>query len=262
MARADRHREREPRARRECTAGRAGVLDRPPRRHHRLGAVRRQDRRRHRRHAARGDRVQDQPAPVVPSPRPLPRSRTSSPREKAGEAFAEIIRHLPRDGYGNHGGVAATLVVTVDEKTLRGETDRAGVTEFGTPVSAGTTPDSSPAAPGSCRSVMNGTAQVLDEGRAKRHHTAAQRIALAQRDQGCAFPRLRPATGMDRGPPRDPVVTRRTDQPRDRGAALQPPSPPGPQRRTSPSDSTTTEHPSSASRGIWQRNHRYRPLAA
>ena len=35
---------------------------------------------------------------------------------------------------------------------------------------------------------------MLDEGRTKRHHTAAQRIALAQRDQGCAYP------GCDRPP--------------------------------------------------------------
>src|SRR5690606_24149978 len=42
---------------------------------------------------------------------------------KAGEAFTQIVRHLPRNGYGNHGGVAATLVVTVDETTLRGDTD-------------------------------------------------------------------------------------------------------------------------------------------
>ena len=109
------------------------------------------------------------------------------PQEKAGEAFAEIVRHLPRDGYGNHGGVAATLVVTVDEQTLRGETDRAGVTELGTPVSARQLRQLACNA-GILPVVMNGTSQVLDEGRAKRHHTAAQRIALAQRDQGCAFP--------------------------------------------------------------------------
>lgn len=116
-----------------------------------------------------------------------PEDARLKPQEKAGDAFAEIVRHLPRDGYGNHGGVAATLVVTVDEQTLRGQTDRAGVTEHGTPVSAGQLRQLA------CNAsillvVMNGQSQVLDEGRAKRHHTAAQRIALAQRDQGCAFP--------------------------------------------------------------------------
>src|SRR5690606_6435503 len=67
---------------------------------------------------------------------PLEDHSALTPAEKAGEAFAELIRHLPRDCYGNHGGVAASVVVTIDEQTLRGETDRAGVTEFGTPVSA------------------------------------------------------------------------------------------------------------------------------
>src|SRR5690606_28054980 len=102
-----------------------------------------------------------------------------SPREKAGDAFAEIVRHLPRDGYGNHGGVAATLVVTVDEQTLRGETDRAGITEFGTSVSAGQLRELACNA-AILPAVMNGQSHVLDQGRAKRHHTAAQRIALAQ----------------------------------------------------------------------------------
>jgi hypothetical protein len=119
-------------------------------------------------------------------------SRLTS-REKAGEAFAEIVRHLPRDCYGNHGGVAATLVVSVDESTLRGETDRAGITEFGTSVSAGQLRKLACDA-GILPVVMSGQSQVLDEGRAKRHHTAAQRIALAQRDQGCAYP------GCDRPP--------------------------------------------------------------
>ncbi|MFS0887157.1 DUF222 domain-containing protein [Aeromicrobium sp. 179-A 4D2 NHS] len=116
-----------------------------------------------------------------------------APTEKAGEAFAEIVRHLPREAYGNHGGVAATLVVTVDEKTLRGECDRAGVTEFGTPVSA------SELRKLACDAailpmVMNGKSQPLDVGRAQRLHTEAQRLALAQRDGGCAYP------GCDRPP--------------------------------------------------------------
>ncbi len=116
-----------------------------------------------------------------------------TPSQKAGEAFTEIIRHLPRDCYGNHGGVAATLVVTVDETTLRGQTDRAGVTEYGTRVSAQQLRRLACDA-GILPAVMNGTSQVLDQGRTKRHHTAAQRIALAQRDHGCAYP------GCDRPP--------------------------------------------------------------
>ncbi len=116
-----------------------------------------------------------------------------TPSQKAGEAFTEIIRHLPRDCYGNHGGVAATLVVTADESTLRGQTDRAGVTEFGTRISAGQLRRLACDA-GILPVVMNGRSHALDVGRTKRHHTAAQRIALAQRDHGCAYP------GCDRPP--------------------------------------------------------------
>ncbi len=122
-----------------------------------------------------------------PRKRRDPADGRPEPRQAAGEAFVEIVRHLPRDSYGNHGGVAATLVVTVPEATLRGDTDRAGVTEYGTSVSAGQLRKLACDA-GILPAVMNGASQTLDQGRTKRHHTAAQRIALAQRDQGCAFP--------------------------------------------------------------------------
>src|SRR5690606_9295833 len=42
--------------------------------------------------------------------------------------------------------------------------------------------------------VLGGTSQILDVGRERRLHTTAQRIALAHRDGGCAFP------GCDRPP--------------------------------------------------------------
>lgn len=67
-------------------------------------------------------------------------------------------------------------MVTVEEKTLRGETDRAGITEFGTSVSAGQLRGLACNA-AILPAVMKGQSHVLDQGRAKRHHTAAQRIA-------------------------------------------------------------------------------------
>lgn len=189
-----------------------------------------------------------------------PESAGLKPQEKAGEAFAEIVRHLPRDGYGNHGGVAATLVVTVDEQTLRGETDRAGVTELGTPVSAGQLRQLACNA-GILPVVMNGTSQVLDEGRAKRHHTTAQRIALAQRDQGCAFPDCdRPpgwteahhVTPWSHGGPTNLesgvlLCAHHHHRVHDAHIAIR------------FADDGTPEF---RLRGEWRRNHRYRPLAA
>ncbi|WP_286929496.1 MULTISPECIES: HNH endonuclease signature motif containing protein [Aeromicrobium] len=190
-----------------------------------------------------------------------PEESNLEPREKAGEAFAEIVRHLPRDGYGNHGGVAATLVVTVDEKTLRGETDRAGVTEFGTPVSAGQLRKLACGA-GILPVVMNGSSQVLDAGRAKRHHTAAQRVALAQRDQGCAFPQCDRPPGWTEAHHAIPwsqhgetnletgvlLCSHHHHRVHEAHIAI----------RFSTDDGT----PEFRIKNQWQRNHRYRPLAA
>jgi hypothetical protein len=111
----------------------------------------------------------------------------STYKEKAGAAFASLMRHLPTDCFGNHGGVAATLMVTVDEKSLRGECERAGLTEFGTAVSASQLRQVACGA-GILPAVLNGDSQVLDLGRESRLHNAAQRKALAKRDLGCAFP--------------------------------------------------------------------------
>lgn len=114
-------------------------------------------------------------------------------RETQGQAFIEILRHLPRDGYGNHGGVAATLMVTISEDSLRKRTEAAGVTDRGTPVSASQLRQL--ACNAGVLPVILGTAsQPLDIGREQRLHTSAQRKALAHRDDGCAFP------GCDRPP--------------------------------------------------------------
>ena len=112
--------------------------------------------------------------------------------ERQGRAFVDLIRRLPVDP-GDHGGVPATLVVTMDEAVLRNKLDRAGTTSHGTRVSAGELRRLACGA-GIIPAVLGGSSRVLDLGRRSRLFNEAQRIALGQRDGGCAFP------GCDRPP--------------------------------------------------------------
>lgn len=114
-------------------------------------------------------------------------------RHKLGRAFTAIIGHLPTESFGNHGGVAATLVVTTDYETLKGDVERAGTDSHGTRISPDTIRKLACDA-GVLPVVLGGDGKVLDVGRQKRLFTVAQRIALAHRDGGCAFP------GCDRPP--------------------------------------------------------------
>lgn len=108
-------------------------------------------------------------------------------RETQGQAFIEILRRLPKDAYGNHGGLAATLMITVSEDSLRERSDAAGITEHGTPISASQLRHLACNA-GILPAVLDSQSQILDLGRERRLHTPAQRKALAHRDDGCAFP--------------------------------------------------------------------------
>lgn len=117
----------------------------------------------------------------------------SSYQHKLAEAFCDVLRHLPDDRFGNHGGVAATLLVTISEESLRGKIEQAGTTSHGTRISARELRRIACNA-GILPAVLNGDGKVLDVGRQKRLFTTAQRVALAHRDGGCAFP------GCDRPP--------------------------------------------------------------
>lgn len=115
-------------------------------------------------------------------------------RHKLGRAFTAIIGHLPTDSFGNHGGVAATLVVTTDYETLKGEVERAGTDSHGNRISPDTIRELACTA-GILPAVMgNGRSRIMAVGRKRRLFNSAQRIALAHRDGGCAFP------GCDRPP--------------------------------------------------------------
>jgi len=105
-----------------------------------------------------------------------------------GEAFVELIEHLPTDHL--HPKTAATLVVTVSEDVLRGALRAVGL-DTGEKLSAGEvrrlacTARLIPA-------VLNGTGIPIDLGRSARLYTESQRIALGLIHQTCA------ADGCDR----------------------------------------------------------------
>lgn len=109
---------------------------------------------------------------------------------RMGKAFAQLVEHFPSETVGEHGGVAATIVVTTTVEALR---------EL---VGHATLPDGTMLGPGQLRrlacnaglipAVLGGPSVLLDLGREARLASRAQRIALAVRDGGCR------AEGCDR----------------------------------------------------------------
>jgi hypothetical protein len=114
--------------------------------------------------------------------------------QRMGRAFCAWIERIPTDSLPTTGGTPATLTVTIDYDTLEGKVRAAaGMLATGERVSA------SEVRRLACTHhilprVLDGTSQVLDQGRSKRLFTPAQRLAMADRDGGCTYP------GCDRPP--------------------------------------------------------------
>lgn len=104
-------------------------------------------------------------------------------RHRMGLAFVDYVESRPRRSVPKAGGLAATVVVTMELKTLLGGL-RAASLDTGGRISAGE------ARRLACRAgivpvVLGGPSVPLDVGRRRRFHTEAQRIALGIRDGGC-----------------------------------------------------------------------------
>jgi len=117
--------------------------------------------------------------------------RRDHPR-RMGQAFCELIEHLPADCYPQAGGVAATVTVNIDYDDLRERVSRAT-------LSTGCDLSASQARRLACNAgilptVLNGDSVPLDLGRTARLHDRYQRLALAKRDGGCSW------KGCDRAP--------------------------------------------------------------
>jgi hypothetical protein len=107
---------------------------------------------------------------------------------RQGEAFAELLEHLPTDRL--HTKTAATIVVTLDHTQLRHDLAAAGV-DTGHEISAGEARRLACGA-GILPAVLNGASLPLDLGRTRRFFTEAQSVALATRHTTCL------ADGCDR----------------------------------------------------------------
>jgi len=111
---------------------------------------------------------------------------------RMGQAFCDLVAHLPTTELPQHGVANATLVITLDEQQLR--TGLGVVTlSTGDEISAGEARRLACNA-GLLPAVLDGQSRVLDLGRSKRLFDRHQRLALVIRDRGCVFP------GCDRPP--------------------------------------------------------------
>jgi hypothetical protein len=99
-----------------------------------------------------------------------------------GTAFCELLEHLPTDHL--HSRAAATIVVTLDDATLRGALAAAGL-DTGETISSGEARRLACTA-GITPAVLGGRSEVLDLGRLKRLFSESQRFALGLRFKACA----------------------------------------------------------------------------
>jgi hypothetical protein len=99
-----------------------------------------------------------------------------------GTAFCELLEHLPTAHL--HSRAAATIVVTLDDATLRGALAAAGL-DTGETISSGEARRLACTA-GITPAVLGGRSEVLDLGRLKRLFSESQRVALGLRFKACA----------------------------------------------------------------------------
>ncbi len=100
-----------------------------------------------------------------------------------GQAFADLVEHLPVDKLPQSGGLAATVVVTTSLQALRTGLGKATL-DTGEEISASAARRMACAA-GIVPMVLGGDSVPLDLGRRARLATPAQRVALVKRDGGC-----------------------------------------------------------------------------
>jgi hypothetical protein len=124
-----------------------------------------------------------------PEPDPVT-GRVPDHATRMGQGLCHILEHLPTEAFGDHGGLAATLVVTIDHDVLKTAIGAAALVD-GTEVSPGEVRRLACGA-GIIPAVLGGPSVVLDLGREARLYSRAQRTAMVLRDKECR------AEGCDR----------------------------------------------------------------
>lgn len=104
--------------------------------------------------------------------------------ELLGQAFCELLEHLPTDGLASHGRVGATVMVHLDHQHLLDGLSAARL-DSGAEITPATARRLACNA-GIIPAVFGGQSLPLDVGRESRLHTKAQRAALSARHDTCA----------------------------------------------------------------------------
>lgn len=106
--------------------------------------------------------------------------------QRMGRAFAGLVEHLPTDKLPTTGGTPAVVAVKIDLEDLADQL-AAATLSTGTRLSAGEVRRLA-CHHGILPMVFSGGSLPLDMGRSKRLFTPAQRLAMAARDLGCVTP--------------------------------------------------------------------------
>ena len=114
---------------------------------------------------------------------PKHRHHTGTPKG-LGHAFCEYVTRYPTDRLPQAGGVDATVVVTMTLENLLSRSETPAYLDTGDPITA------AQARKLACEAniiplVLGGKSEILDQGRATRFHTKAQRLAIGHRDRHC-----------------------------------------------------------------------------
>lgn len=117
---------------------------------------------------------------------------TRSLTQMRADALAAICRHAIGCDAGTLPGTSTSVVVRMTLEDVRTGTGVATIDGMEAPIDAGTARRMAAAAD-IIPCVLGTDSEILDWGRAKRHYTNPQRLALVERDGGCSSCHLPPA---------------------------------------------------------------------